>query len=304
MVVNSSANADPNAGFAKDFRVSAAWLAKRLQEAADPIVVLETGAVAEDGIFRNTLREYVEDGHVPGARYADITFAFSDANGSYGFTLPSEHLFDAAATQLGLTRDVPIVIYDRSKNEWAGRLLWLFVASGHRNVKLLDGGLQAWKAEGGHLETGYVGALPVPQGSYEGKFNPKYFADTAEVASAISGSSAASVICALPQAIFTGEKSFAARKGHIPNSANVPFTELLETDNTLSEATQILSKVQAQTGLSDNRDQRIIVYCGAGIASSVLALGLVSAGYSNVAIYDGSLREWGSDPARPLVEGR
>ena len=47
----------------------------------------------------------------------------------------------------------------------------------------------------------------------------------------------------------------------------------------------------------------MIAYCGGGISATNDALALAVLGRGDVAIYDGSLREWAADPDLPLETG-
>ena len=57
----------------------------------------------------------------------------------------------------------------------------------------------------------------------------------------------------------------------------------------------------ADAGALDS--ERVITYCGGGIAASQTAYLLTLLGQENVALYDGSMTEWAADPSLPLVTG-
>lgn len=273
--------------------VSAAWLGKNQGAIRDGAAVLvETGAILENGVFRTALYEYANEGHIPGAVFADLFFQFSDSSSPLGFTKPSTLQFQNAAAQLGITPDTEIVVYDRAQGEWASRLLWLFAAWGHKRVRVLDGGWLKWKSLGGAVEHGINKPVSKPRGTDFSQFDESYFASMDDVKSAIESGGTTRLICGLPAAVFSGEAGTLPRKGHIPTSINLPYSTLLAEDNTLKPHFQ----APAPAG-------RTIVYCGAGIVATLVGLRLKEAGQRKIAIYDGSLREWTSDASLPLELG-
>jgi len=51
-------------------------------------------------------------------------------------------------------------------------------------------------------------------------------------------------------------------------------------------------------------EQRVITYCGSGISASLGLFALHLAGYRDIALYDASWEEWGTDPALPVERDR
>jgi thiosulfate/3-mercaptopyruvate sulfurtransferase len=49
--------------------------------------------------------------------------------------------------------------------------------------------------------------------------------------------------------------------------------------------------------------ERVITYCGGGIAATLDAFALTLLGHPNVAVYDGSLTEWMADESLPVQVG-
>lgn len=277
----------------REFFVSATWLADHLEDVRSRrIVVIETGGAVENGIFRSTLPEYANDGHIPGAVFADLFFQFSDSNSPLGFTLPQTLQFQNAAAQLGITPETEVVVYDRGQGEWASRFLWLFGAFGHERVRVLDGGWLKWKAIGAQQESGVNKPASQARGAHYATYDESWFSSTADVQKALETGAATRLICGLPEAVFRGDAGTFPRKGHIPTSINIPYSALIAEDNTLKPAFDAPAAVD-----------KTIVYCGAGIISALIAIKLKEAGQRNISVYDGSLREWTVDASLPLVLG-
>lgn len=279
----------------RDYFVSIDWMTNHLDDVRDGrIVLVETGAAIENGIFRSTLPDYANSGHIPGAIYADLFFQFSSGDSLFGFTAPQKLQFQNAAAALGITPETETIVYDRGQGEWASRFLWLFAAWGHQRVRLLDGGLQKWTRGGGALETGINKPRSIPRGPGFASYDAGFFSSTKDVLDVVEGKASANVICALPAPVYRGDAGTFPRKGHIPGSGNISYLDLLNEDNT----------VKPDAPDAGAADERKIIYCGAGIVSALLAVVLKKAGHKHISIYDGSLREWTADEKLPLeVDG-
>ena len=89
------------------------------------------------------------------------------------------------------------------------------------------------------------------------------------------------------------------RKGHIENSKNVFYDELL--DDGCFRSAEAISQIFTDKGVLEK--PRTIAYCGGGISATIDALALKLIGYEDVAVYDGSMGEWASDASLPLITG-
>lgn len=102
-----------------------------------------------------------------------------------------------------------------------------------------------------------------------------------------------------PPAEFRGESGRRPRRGHIPRSVNVPVSTVIDRESrTHLRGDELHARLSAATADSP---ERVVVYCGAGIAAAGTGFALRRAGHRDVAIYDGSLEEWAADPDAPLV---
>ena len=130
--------------------VDAATLASHLDDPAWRIVDVRH-QLADPQAGERAYRE----GHLPGARFLhcdrDLSGPRDGRNGRH--PLPDPGMLAARLAAAGIGPGVQVVIYDDSQGMIAGRLWWLLRALGHRAVALLDGGLGAWLAAGGPLET-------------------------------------------------------------------------------------------------------------------------------------------------------
>jgi len=277
--------------------VSADWL--RVHLGGADILVLDARIGPADGnlAYSTGRTSFEQDGHIPGARFADLFSAFSDPAGSFLFTRPKADVFAGTVQYLGVNERSDIIVCDSSTGAWAARVWWVLRAYGHARVRVLDGGLNAWIATGGALEFG-TAAIPLP-GDFMPVAQDGYFVDVPEVLAVVEGRTTAHLVCASQRPEFTGAASPDPRRGHIPGSFNSPYRDMLDEfgridiDRVRLEARRI--------GLDGPND--VLLYCGGGINAAGLALGLVAAGYTSPKIFDGSMNEWRADAALPVETG-
>lgn len=277
--------------------VSAQWLADHL--GVDDLVVVDASVVSftqpngKPGSLSGH-EQYVAEGHIPGAVFADLIEEFSDPEGRYPFTRPDAQRFAAAAGGLGIGPDTTVVVYDTALGQWAARFWWLLRAFGHDAAAVLDGGLTAWRADERPVERGHV--TPTAR-AFEGIERPDSWVDKAYVERVVSGDEEAALVCSIPPKEFTGEIATRSRPGVIPGSRSLPAVRLVDR-----EARTALPDAELHDLFAPILEApRIIAYCNGGIAAAAAALQLVRLGETHVAIYDGSLNEWAADPDAPLV---
>lgn len=284
--------------------VSTAWLCDHLD--SSDIVILESSVYLERGTasspgskFRSGRVEFLTEGRIPNARFADLFEAFSDPGAPLPFTRPTRQQFDAAASALGIRPDTHVVIYDRLAGQWASRLWWVFKTFGHQKVSVLDGGFKKYRSESRSVEM--APPLSFERADYRSAGTDEFVAFRSDIKDIVQGHRPASLVCLLNPQDYAGTISVRSRAGHIPGSVNVPFTELLDSkDNTLRDAGSLRRAFETAVPL-DGR--LIITYCGGGIASTLGALALAVIGYTNTREYDGSLVDWIDDPEAPLELG-
>ncbi len=110
------------------------------------------------------------------------------------------------------------------------------------------------------------------------------------------------VLNALSRQLFTGESDLGyARPGRIAKSELLPALGHIDQKTGVYRADPELEA--AVNPLGSGKDDRIISYCGGGIAATMNAFVLMKLGYRNVSVYDGSLDERSADPAMPMEVG-
>jgi thiosulfate/3-mercaptopyruvate sulfurtransferase len=239
-----------------------------------------------------------DEGHIPGAAFADLIVDLSDPTSGLPFTLPSSGRFAAAMTTLGVGNDTHVVVYDQGSTVWATRLWWLLRVFGHDAVSVLDGGLPAWKEAGGELSTSEPAHPPA---RFVPAFHPELLATRDDVLEAMSDG-ATCIVNALDEATYRGEGPMSLpRPGRIPGSAHLEAQSLLDPATGRVRPVEELRATVA--AIAPEGGPPPIAYCGAGIAASLDVFAFTLAGRPDARLYDGSLTEWAADPSLPVETG-
>jgi thiosulfate/3-mercaptopyruvate sulfurtransferase len=177
-------------------------------------------------------------------------------------------------------------------------LWWLLRYFGHDEVSVLDGGLVAWTAAGGPVESG---ESMYPAESFTAHPRPELLASLADVRE-ITENGGACLVNALSPEAFRGEGAGAySRPGRIPGSVSVPSANLLDPAANRFRPPAELAEALSSGGV--RTDQPVIAYCGGGISATADLFALWLTGRHDARLYDGSLTEWSSHPDLPLVTG-
>lgn len=272
--------------------VTTEWLSEHLD---DPDLVILDCTVqvtqGEDGSMQSKsgLDSYAA-GHIPNAGFADLVNELSDKESPFQFTMPTPEEFTRVMGLLGVGDQSRVVLYDSYGSVWAARVWWMLKWAGFDRAAILDGGLAAWTAEGRPLST--EPAKPIEK-QLTANVRPELIADKDEVFNSI-GNKDVRIIDAMPASHYRGEMVMYDWPGHIPGATNTPSSSLLD------ESGHYLPQSELEMLLDGDRGARTITYCGGGIAAASDAFILSRLGFTNVALYDGSLQEWTKDPDNPL----
>jgi thiosulfate/3-mercaptopyruvate sulfurtransferase len=275
------------------FVVSADWLQAELGK---PDLRVLDASFYLPAQKRDADAEYAA-GHIPGAIRFDQD-KIADHSTNLPHTIPSPDYFAAEVGRLGISENDRIVVYDGIGMFASPRVWWLFRVMGAKNVFVLDGGLDGWKAEARPLET------EVPHYA-AATFKTNYDASRVvhlEQMREIVSSGALQIADARSAGRFAAsepEPRAGMRSGPMPGARSLPsgvfanqgrFKSLPELKQTIEDAGIDLSKP-------------VVTSCGSGITAAIITLALESLGHSDNKLYDGSWSEWGSREDTPVVTG-
>lgn len=274
--------------------VSTDWLAQHIK---DPDLRILDASFYLPDMKRDARAEY-NAGHIPGARFFDID-EISDGRSDLPHMVPPIEKFMSRMRAMGVGDGHQVVVYDGAGLFSAARVWWLFRLMGQNNIAVLDGGMAKWKSEGREIED----MPPIIRDRHMTvRFQNQMVRDVTQVSSA-SKLGQSQIVDARAAVRFRGEAPEpreGLRAGHIPNSRNVPFADLLNTNQTLKSPDQTRAIFQ-NAGVDLNKP--IITSCGSGVTAAILGLALTRMGHDQWSLYDGSWAEWGMFPTVPVATG-
>ncbi|MBA3727755.1 MAG: sulfurtransferase [Actinobacteria bacterium] len=287
------------------------WVAAHLD---DPGVVIVDMRWDEAG----TGRSRYESRHIPGAVYLDWATDLIDPDNPIAFMLAPPRRFARVMQRCGIGEESTVVAYTSDLGSGPHRLWWAFRAYGHDDVRILDGGLERWVAEGRPLSVG----AEVPRAPSGTRWSPHQdgsssTATAADVTAARHRPHGSVLDSRWPEQ-FRGEAVWFEtgpvadpagiartprgdlRAGRVPWATNLPSFDLYGPEGRMRPADE-LRALFASVGVP--RSGQVIAYCGVGISASALVFALTLAGIQDARLYDASWEEWGRDLARPIARG-
>ncbi|OBF10429.1 sulfurtransferase [Mycobacterium sp. 852002-10029_SCH5224772] len=238
-------------------------------------------------------------GHIPGAVYVSLDEDLSDhsMSGRGRHPLPSGRGIEAAARKWGVRQDAPVVAYDDWNRAGSARAWWVLTAAGLDNVRILDGGLGAWRSAGYGLESGPVepatGNVVVPHGDLYAGRRPTLTAER------VADGTVSLLDARAPERYRGDVEPLDPVGGHIPGAKNLPSVAVLGGDGTF-QADDAIAQLLSDRGIE--RHDAVAGYCGSGVTATVVIAALAAMG-RDAALYPGSWSEWSSDPSRPVERG-
>lgn len=226
------------------------------------------------------------ESHIPTAQYVALEPDLSDPAGKSGrHPLPSKSRFAQVLGNKGINNDSTVIAYDDGTGVYACRLWWMLRWLGHRNVRVLDGGMQQWSAQG-FAHTRSVTTPTTCEYSVGTQLTQVRSANDLLDTTLI-------LIDARTDDRFKGQnETIDHTAGHIPGAVCYPFQENLNSDSTFNRQPDRFESLDAS--------KSIVCYCGSGVSATHNIMALLLAGHDEPALYPGSWSEWIEDPNRPI----
>ncbi|RAU19886.1 sulfurtransferase [Nitrincola tibetensis] len=275
--------------------VTSQWLQTHLQ---DPDLVVIEASIGK--VIGKEPIVYESPVCIPNAIKLDIETDLSDLTSNAVHAFPSLEQMRSLLKRLGISQRQTLVIYDNQGIYAAPRVWWIFKTFGFDKVYILDGGLPHWLQERRTVADVYKestgGAV-----DEELQLNPTYLKSSDEILSNIQSPSF-TVVDARSEDRFMGrvaEPRQGVRSGHIPQSVNLPFPNVL--NEYFYKSPQELGQIFGSLSLEPSR--AIVFSCGSGITACILLVAAILAGRQQVSLYDGSWAEWGAGEVFPVEVG-
>jgi thiosulfate/3-mercaptopyruvate sulfurtransferase len=239
--------------------------------------------------------EHYQSGHIPNAIHMDPARLLR-GSGDINNKIPLPDQISTLLSELGLTPDRHIVVYDDQMGPWAGRMIWTLHSIGHSKCSFLNGHLTAWTAAGFPVETTEHKAKP---SQYPVTQQSGYLADIPYITEHL-GDQDHIVLDVRSAAEFSGEKIINVKRGgHIPGAVNYEWTRALISPDypELRPAEEIRAELAA---LGVTPDKTVITHCQTHRRSGLSYLFTKHLGFDKVRCYDGSWFEWGNREDTPV----
>jgi thiosulfate/3-mercaptopyruvate sulfurtransferase len=242
-------------------------------------------------------------GHLPGARFVDLDRDLAGPPGSGGrHPLPTAGHFQDAMRRAGVRDGWPAVVYDEADSTAAARAWWLLRYFGHDQVRVLDGGYQAWLAAGQPVQGGPGPGPAGAPGTFTARPGQLPLLDAAGAAALARDGV---LLDARAAERYRGEVEPADPvAGHIPGAVSAPTTANVTAGGRFLDPGALRARfagLDAGAG-RDPGAPPVGVYCGSGVTAAHEVLALDVAGLP-AALYLGSWSDWITDPARPVATG-
>ena len=274
--------------------VSPEQLLAALAAGAAPVIVDCSFDLADVGAGERAFAQ----GHLPGAVYAnlDLDLAGPKTGRNGRHPLPARADWAATLARLGVTPARAVVVYDAQGGMYAARAWWMLLWAGHRAVSVLDGGLGAWKAAGGAVESGAV--TPVAAAAaYPVGDSLVAMVDADGLQKSLGR---VTLLDARAGERYRGEvEPLDKRAGHIPGARSRFFKDNLGADGRFKPAAELRAAFEA----FGTAPARVVHQCGSGVTACHNLLAMEAAGLSGSTLYPGSWSEWSADPLRPVAVG-
>jgi thiosulfate/3-mercaptopyruvate sulfurtransferase len=275
-----------------NFLVDTQWLSDHLQDDNIAIVDCQWDEIA-----------YLK-AHIPNAiMRPGHPYLKTEQNGNLGKNMLSSEEFSRMMTEAGIDSDTEVICYDQLDNHLATRLWWLLKYYGHKKVRLLNGGWQAWVTSGLPVSctATEVNAADRPYCVHD---NPDMNITMEELLENYDNRDIQILDVRRESEYRDTETRNNKRGGHIPGAIHLEWKQLLSQSKQWDGVNFFRLEKEMQALLDQNgvgKDKTTVVYCQAGVRASFTFFCLKMLGYPEVKLYDGSMGEWANADQTPLA---
>ena len=234
-------------------------------------------------------------GHLPGAAFVDLDRDLAGPPGARGrHPLPVPKVLTGVLRRLGIDGRTEVVVYDEADSTAAARAWWVLRHAGHHRVRVLDGGIRAWRAAGLPLSTEEPVSTPAGGAARSGCM------PVLDALGAAATAREGVLLDVRSPERYRGEvEPLDAIAGHIPGALSAPTVDNVGPDGRFLPPESLRARF---TALGVREGIRVGAYCGSGVTAAHTVLALTVAGLPG-ALYVGSWSEWITDRSRPVARG-
>lgn len=239
-------------------------------------------------------------GHIPGARYADLNRHLSSPikSDTGRHPLPSFTQLVRQLGEWGVSNRSQVVVYDDVGGAFAGRLWWLLRCLGHQQVAVLNGGIGYWQKQHWPITT----ELPkIVTAQFRGYPEAPLWLDAATVENGLAAGAITLIDARSPERFNGQHEPIDPVAGHIPKAVNRPFQLNLNQDGLFLPAEELKSQFQSLT--NGRPSTQVVHMCGSGVTACHNLLAMEVAGLHGSKLYAGSWSEWITNKNRAVAAG-
>lgn len=234
------------------------------------------------------VRDY-RQGHIPGARYADLNQDLSSPVKSYTgrHPLPDFKVLSGKLGDWGVNGKTQVVVYDDAGGAFAGRLWWLLRCMGHEAVAVLDGGISQWRK----LALPVTTVLPkIEPTQFRCYLDDSQWLTAREVEDGLAAGRITLIDARTPERYRGLQEPIDPVAGHVPKALNRPFQSNLTADGLFKPASELQTAFRNLIG--HHPADNVVHMCGSGVTACVNLLAMEYAGLRGSKLYAGSWSEW------------
>ncbi len=261
--------------------VSAEWLHEHLD---NPNLIILDASLTNNA----TGKEFEKfDKTIPNARFFDLKNTFLDQTSAFPNTIPTPTMFEMECRKLGIHKDAEIVVFDTNGVYSSPRVWWLFNVMGHKKIAVLNGGLPEWIAKGFRTEKTHLTLFET--GTFQANLDHSLVIKFEHVLKNTEEKTF-TIVDARSASRFNGtgeEPRKHLKSGHIKNSINIPYQDVLHNGSYKSE--------QELYALFDEKctpEETLVFSCGSGMTACIIMLACTIGYKRHLKVYDGSWTEW------------
>lgn len=292
----------------RDVYVTPEWLNSAL---AGEQAGYEDVVVAEVVYDASADKASYDAGHVPGAIVVsdvEVEDAVGSEDAPYNLLAADE--VEGYALSHGITKDTKVVLYGADPAGTA-RVAYGYLWLGVEDVKVLNGGIDAWTGAGFDTETTANEGAAASDFGVAVPAHPEYWVSMDDAARRLKSDDNFKLVSIRSEPEWLGETSgygYIDRAGEPEGAvwgkgADTAFDTngFLNADGTVMTLDEVLAGEWSDVDFTVDND--LAFYCGTGWRACVPFLFMYQAGYDNMAVYDGGWYEWQMHDDMPVQVG-
>lgn len=279
--------------------VPASWVKNAMDKKEVKVFEVSWGSLKDAAVY--------VAGHIPGAPHINTDSIEPPPK----WMINTDENLIKFAEEMGISKNDSIVLY--GDNVMASyRLAIILKYLGVKDVRVLNGGLDAWKDAGYETEMGIVKSTPIKDFGSKNPINKKLILNEQEAKKVLKDNKNSQILVDIRSyKERIGEESgysYMDRKGRIPGSVwgkagtkSTTLEDYRNIDNTMRNANEINS-MWLELGIDPNKE--LTFFCGSGWRAAEVLFYSEVMGANNNSLYSNGWMEWSENKSNPIEIGK